>query len=245
MFLMGITYFIAGSIKGVIGIGLPTTGMAILSFFVTPLTALGLNLMPMFISNLWQFWKAENHFSLINQYKFFAFFMMVLILLTSFYAVNLGDNLIRLIFGFIVLVFVIFSFSGFKPRVIYKNDRLMQITFGSLSGLLGGATSLWALPITFYLFMRNLSPKQFVDASGFFIMLGCIPVSIGYFSTDVFVVEMVALGLIGSLSAILGFQLGEKLRNKINSEIFKKLVLIFFSLAGLKMIVHSVLNIYY
>ena len=64
--------------------------------------------MPMFISNLWQFWKAENHFSLINQYKFFAFFMMVLILLTSFYAVNLGDNLIRLIFGFIVLVFVIF-----------------------------------------------------------------------------------------------------------------------------------------
>ena len=76
-------------------------------------------------------------------------------------------------------------------------------------------------------------------------MLGCIPVSIGYFSTDVFVVEMVTFGLIGSLCAILGFQLGEKLRNKINSEIFKKLVLIFFSLAGLKMIVHSVLNIYY
>ena len=76
MFVMGITYFIAGTIKGVIGIGLPTTGMAILSFFVSPLTALGLNLMPMFISNFWQFWKAENHLSLLNQYKFFAFFMM-------------------------------------------------------------------------------------------------------------------------------------------------------------------------
>ena len=119
MFLMGITYFIAGSIKGVIGIGLPTTGMAILSFFVNPLTALGLNLMPMFISNLWQFWKAENHFSLINQYKFFAFFMMVLILLTSFYAVNLGDNLIRLIFGFIVLVFVIIeTASSFRNNLV-------------------------------------------------------------------------------------------------------------------------------
>ena len=68
MILMGITYFIAGTIKGVIGIGLPTTGMAILSFFVSPLTALGLNLMPMFISNFWQFWKAENHLKLLNQY---------------------------------------------------------------------------------------------------------------------------------------------------------------------------------
>ena len=244
MIVMGITYFIAGTIKGVIGIGLPTTGMAILSFFVSPLTALGLNLMPMFISNFWQFWKAENHLSLLNQYKFFAFFMMVLILITSFYAVDLGDNLIRLLFGSIVLVFVLTSFIGFKPSINYKSDKLMQITFGSLSGLLGGATSLWAMPITFYLLMKNLTPRQFVDTSGFFILVGCIPVSIGYVTTDVFVDEMLTLGTLGSLCSIVGFQLGEKVRNKINSEIFKKLVLIFFCLAGAKMILESMLNIF-
>ena len=54
--IMAFTYFVAGSVKGVIGIGLPTTGMAILSFFVSPLTALGLNLMPMFVSNFCGIW---------------------------------------------------------------------------------------------------------------------------------------------------------------------------------------------
>ena len=55
LYIMSATYFFAGIIKGIIGIGLPTTGMAILCFFVNPITALGLNLIPMLISNLWQF----------------------------------------------------------------------------------------------------------------------------------------------------------------------------------------------
>ena len=92
--------------------------------------------------------------------------------------------------------------------------------------------------------MKNLTPRQFVDTSGFFILVGCIPVSIGYVTTDVFVFEMLILGILGSLVSIIGFQLGEKVRNKINSEIFKKLVLIFFCLAGAKMILQSILNIF-
>ena len=60
--IMSVTYFIAGIIKGIIGIGLPTTGMAILCFFVNPITALGLNLIPMTISNLWQFYIINFNF---------------------------------------------------------------------------------------------------------------------------------------------------------------------------------------
>ncbi len=239
---MTFTYFIAGTIKGVIGIGLPTTGIAILSFFVSPLTALGLNLMPMFITNFWQFFRAENHMKILKQYKFFASFMIIFILLTSFYAVSLGDNLIRFLFGTIVIFFVITNFFGFNPNIKSKNDTLMQVSFGSFSGFLGGATSLWAMPITFYLLMKNLTPKQFVDASGFFILVGCFPVTIGYVSTEVFKMEMIILGSTGSVLALIGFQLGEKLRDRINPKIFKRIVLIFFSLAGGKMIIQSIYN---
>ena len=241
-FLMAFTYFIAGTIKGVIGIGLPTTGMAILSFFVSPLVALGLNLMPMFITNSWQFFKADNHMKILKEYKFFAIFMIILILITSFYAVSLGDDLIRFLFGIIVVFFVLTNFLGFNPKIKNKKDTFMQISFGSLSGFLGGATSLWAMSISFYLLMKNLTPKQFVDASGFFILVGCFPVTIGYVYTEVFKIEMLLLGFTGSIFALIGFQLGENLREKVNSNIFKKIVLIFFSLAGGKMIVQSVYN---
>ena len=73
--LVGIAFFIAGIVKGVIGIGLPTTAITIMTFFISPLTALGLNLIPMTVSNIWQFSKADNYKALFNDYKYFAFFL--------------------------------------------------------------------------------------------------------------------------------------------------------------------------
>jgi uncharacterized membrane protein YfcA len=41
--LIGVAYFIAGIVKGVLGVGLPTTAITIMTFFISPLVALGLN----------------------------------------------------------------------------------------------------------------------------------------------------------------------------------------------------------
>ena len=74
-------------------------------------------------------------------------------------------------------------------------DKKLQIVFGGLSGLIGGVTSLWALPITIYLFIKDVSPKQFVDAS--FLFNGMFPVFLGYFSTDVITIDMFKFGIAG------------------------------------------------
>ena len=44
--IVSFAFFVAGVVKGVIGIGLPTTAITIMTFFVSPLMALGLNLIP-------------------------------------------------------------------------------------------------------------------------------------------------------------------------------------------------------
>ena len=42
--LMGAVFFIAGIIQGLFGMGLPAIGIALLSIFLPPLQAIGLNL---------------------------------------------------------------------------------------------------------------------------------------------------------------------------------------------------------
>ena len=71
--IVGLAYLIAVVVKGVIGIGLPTTAITIMTFFISPLMALGLNLIPMTVANIWQFSKADNPKKLINNYKYFDF----------------------------------------------------------------------------------------------------------------------------------------------------------------------------
>ncbi|MDA7579321.1 sulfite exporter TauE/SafE family protein [Alphaproteobacteria bacterium] len=240
--IVGLAFLIAGIVKGVIGIGLPTTAITIMTFFVSPLMALGLNLIPMTVANFWQFSKADEPKELMKSYKYFAISLVLCILITSFYANQIGDNVVRLIFAIAVLLFVILQVSGFKFKMKSSHDTFWQGGLGALGGLIGGAASIWAVPVTMYLLMKNVKPKEFVDISGFLIMIGCIPVSIGYIATGVFQSNMFIYGALGSVVAVIGFQIGEKLRNKVNAKTFKNLLLIFFSISAINMIIRSFLE---
>ena len=240
--IVSFAFFVAGVVKGVIGIGLPTTAITIMTFFVSPLMALGLNLIPMTVTNIWQFSKADDPRDLIKNYKYFAISLVVFILITSFYANEIGDNVVRLIFAIAVLLFVSLQIFGFSFKMNPKRDSLWQTSLGTLGGIFGGAASIWAVPVTMYLLMKNVKPKQFVDVSGFLITIGCIPVSIGYIATGVFQPNMFIYGALGSVVAVIGFQIGEKLRNKVNAKTFKNLLLIFFSISAINMIIRSLLE---
>ena len=68
-----------------------------------------------------------------------------------------------------------------------------------------------------------------MDVSGFFILMGCFPVFLGYYTTDVLSNEMFKYGLMGALFSLIGFYIGEKIRGGIKKDLFKKLLLIFFT----------------
>ncbi|MDP6830567.1 MAG: sulfite exporter TauE/SafE family protein, partial [Alphaproteobacteria bacterium] len=51
---IGGTFLIAGGVKGVIGLGLPTVSLALLSVLFDLPSAMALLLVPSFITNLWQ-----------------------------------------------------------------------------------------------------------------------------------------------------------------------------------------------
>ena len=44
-----------------------------------------------------------------------------------------------------------------------SHDTFWQGGLGALGGLVGGAASIWAVPVTMYLLMKNVKPKEFVD----------------------------------------------------------------------------------
>ena len=48
------TFFAAGAVKGVTGMGLPTVAMGVLGALLSPLAAASLLIVPSFVTNLWQ-----------------------------------------------------------------------------------------------------------------------------------------------------------------------------------------------
>src|SRR5580700_2797728 len=49
-----LTFLLAGFVKGVIGLGLPTVSMGLLSLVMAPAKAASLLIVPSFVTNVWQ-----------------------------------------------------------------------------------------------------------------------------------------------------------------------------------------------
>ena len=237
--LMFFVYLFAGTIKGVIGIGLPTTGMTILTAFLTPLEAIGLNLLPMFATNIFQFLKADNLIKVIYTYWKYALTMCSIFLYLSFKVSGYSNDFLGIVIAFSIILFAITNTFSKKFIMKPKHDNLLQIILGSLSGIIGGFTSMWGVPLTIYLLMKNLKPKEFIDASGFLICIGCVPLSFGFFNTNVFNISMFWPAFVGVLAGLVGFKIGEYFRKFVAPELFRKLVLFIFFIMGLRMLYQS------
>lgn len=240
---VGLVYFVAGTIKGTIGLGLPTTAITLMSFLLSPLQALAINLFPMFVANLWQCLRADNFVGLIKRYGVFAASLSVTILCGSFFTIYLNAAYLSLFLATAVILFAIYNLVGSAIRLSQAKDTQWQILFGFLAGVMGALTSMWAVPLVIYLLSLNLEKKAFVDAAGFLLLIGCVPLSVGYVASGLVTEAVIWPALMGAVCAIVGFRLGEVLRQFINAGMFRKLLLWFFLIMGVRMAVLALTTI--
>src|SRR3954454_1410114 len=64
--LIAATFFLAGVVKGVTGMGLPTVSMALVGAMMSPLSAAALLIVPSFVTNVWQLLRGPS-FTLIGR----------------------------------------------------------------------------------------------------------------------------------------------------------------------------------
>ena len=61
-------FLLAGGIKGVLGLGLPTVGMGLLSIVMTPVQAAGILVIPALVTNIWQVASGPALLSLLRRF---------------------------------------------------------------------------------------------------------------------------------------------------------------------------------
>src|SRR6201990_2180376 len=65
--VVALTFFVAGFVKGVAGMGLPTVAMGVLSAVMTPVSAASLLVIPSFVTNFWQLFTGPNFLALLKR----------------------------------------------------------------------------------------------------------------------------------------------------------------------------------
>lgn len=229
-------FVVAGTIKGLVGLGLPTTFIGAMSQVTDPRTAIALGLAPMVLTNGWQALRQGDIAGAVRRYAPFTLALMVFVGITAALAVTAPARFIYAVMGGVIILFVAVNAALRVPPLPDRWDRPAQVIAGAIAGVMGGITSVWAPPMAVYLAARHTPPEEFVRATGVMIFLGSLPLAAAYAHGGVLDARTGLASLVLVLPALLGFALGERLRRRMSAARFRGVLLLVFLGMGLNLI---------
>lgn len=234
--LIAAVFVLAGVVKGTIGIGMPTVAVGILSQFVPPHFVIALVVVPMLVVNAWQIWRTRVGVEMIQRYWILISLLVASLWITTFFTARAPAGLLLGVIGTSIVVFAGTSLARPLPALPDRLDRPAQVATGLAAGILGGLSAIWSPPMVSYLIVRRVDREEFVRATGLFIFIGSIPLAIGFWQTGLLDGQVAVISAWMILPVLLGFSIGEVLRQRMGAERFRRVVLWLFLIMGINLL---------
>lgn len=229
------TFFVAGMVKGVTGMGLPTLAMGVLGALISPLAAASLLIVPSLVTNLWQLLSGPALWPLIRR-----FWPMMLAIcagtvpgaawLTSGNAAATTTAL-----GAALAIYAGYTLLARQLAVPARAEPILSPVIGGLTGIVSGATGVFVIPAVPYLQALGLSRDDLVQALGLSFTVSTLALALALGARGAFAVDAMGLSLLALAPALAGMWAGQKLRHRISPAAFRRVFLVFLLLLGAEM----------
>lgn len=233
---IAITFLLAGIVKGVTGMGLPTLAMGLLGTVMPPVTAASLLIVPSFVTNVWQLFAGPSFASILRR----LWLMMAGILIGTVAGARLlaSDNVkwTTAGLGAALVLYAAYTLLARQLSIPTKAERWWSPAIGFLTGLVTGGTGVFVVPAVPYIQALGLSRDDLIQALGLSFTVSTIALAVGLASHGAFEVEHIAMSALAVAPALLGMWLGQLLRQRISPETFRRWFLIFLILLGLELL---------
>ena len=228
------TFIVSGIIKGFLGLGLPSTAMGLLTLVIEPIHAISIMVAPILFSNIFQYARSSQPYKTFTELKVFALSIIVSIFVTSLFITAYPKSLLTIAIGSSMVIFSLNQWFGFKIQI--GPSYSFQVLIGTLSGVLGGLSSIWSPPVAMYLIARDYTKEDFISATGFLFMVGGIPLGLGLYFAGVLTFAIAIQSFAALIFVLIGFRIGEYLRSFVNQQTFRNSVLVAFIILGSRLI---------
>ena len=219
--LVSAAFFVAGIIKGMVGLGMP---IVVLVFLAVPLgitNAIALMLVPSVITNFWQAVFGPSLMPLLRRLWTFLLFSVLGICLGVSLLSYVTQEVMLAFLGGLLALYSIFSLRNPQIRPPGRYEAVMSPAAGGLGGILFGMVGIFLVPGVIYLQALGLKKDELVQALGItFITLSITLfgafVEKGVMNTELFLWSWAAL-----VPAVLGLYLGQRLRSRVSETLFR------------------------
>lgn len=237
LLMIALTFFLAGMVKGVTGMGLPTVAMGILGTIMPPAGAAALLLVPSFVTNVLQLLSGPSFAGLALR----LWAMMLTILLGTiagaWLMANDADGWTTMGLGAALMLYAGFSLAARQLSVPRNLEPILSPLVGIVTGVITGATGVFVVPAVPYLQALGLTKDDLIQALGLSFTSSTVALAIGLTSGGALQFDNMSTSALALAPALFGMWCGQKVRNAISPATFRRGFLICLLLLGLELIV--------
>lgn len=237
--LVILTFLLAGLVKGVIGLGLPTVAMGLLGLAMAPAQAAALLIIPATLTNLWQLAFGGHLTGLIKR--------LWPMLLLIFLGTAVGTLWIGMAGGHWVVrglgaALLLYALGGlFLPtlRVKPRHESWLGPLCGLITGIITSATGVFVIPAVPYLQALGLRRDELVQALGLSFTVSTLALAAGLLWRGALGSGELGASLLVLIPALLGMWLGQWLRQRISAVLFKRVFFIGLGALGAHLLISA------
>ncbi len=233
------TFIVAGVVKGVTGMGLPTVAMGVLGLFMPPVVAAGLLILPSFITNIWQLLAGPDFKAIVSR----LWPMMIAIAVGTLLGIRLMTSGTGVwttsALGLCLAAYAAYSLLAKPFAVPARLEPKLSPAVGLATGLLTGGTGIFVVPAVPYIQSLGFSRDDLVQALGLSFTVSTVALAAGLASQDAFRVEHMSLSALAVLPALFGMWLGQNIRRIVTPATFRRWFLICLLLLGAELFLRA------
>lgn len=215
-------FTLAGLVKGVVGLGLPTLAMALLALVMPPAQAAALLILPSLVTNVWQTRPWATLRPLLNHLAGMQAGVVAGTLGGAWLLGAPAGAWAMQALGAALAVYGVWGLSGAQlPRVPAAAQRVLGPLVGAATGLVTAATGVFVIPAVPYLQALGLTRDELVQAMGLSFTVSTVALAAGLALNGQYPAAALGGSALMLLPALAGMQIGQWLRQRLSPQRFR------------------------
>ena len=240
--ITGLIFLLAGTVKGIVGFGLPLVSITLLTPLYGLVDAIAVMVLPAMVTNFWQALNGGRFTSLWKRLWPLYLSGAVSTVIATSALVQIDVQWPTVLLGSVILAYSLVGLTAWQPAEPGRRETWLSPATGVVTGLITGLTGVLVFPLTIYFQALNLDRRALFQAMGIYLLMANVALALVFGWQSAFPEEITQLALIGIVAGFVGMALGQRNQAHLSAQQFKRVFFCSLAVVGAYIFLRALLS---
>jgi uncharacterized membrane protein YfcA len=236
-------FLLAGFVKGVIGLGLPTVSMGLLAVAMPPSHALAIVIVPAVVTNIWQTFVGPYLRDIVRRLWPLMAGTAIGIWLNAGMLTGPYARYGTIFLGALLVIYAATALRKFSFSVATRDEKWMGGIVGLITGAISAATGVQVIPSMPFMQAIGMEKDELVQALGVYFTVATVALAFNLSGAGLLDETTALPGVIALACSFTGMAIGQALRSRMQPDTFRHWFLIAMIFLGIYLAGGAIYNL--